>query len=138
MKRGALGRPLGRLAGTAPALAGVLLAEFVDATAGVDDLLFARIERVAVRAHLDLQVVAKRRARREGVPAAAGHGDLFVLGMNCVFHSCFLPCAGSTKKARSVTTRVGARKKKPAENPFRRRLPRQPAKRPAVIHKTCG
>src|SRR5688572_26652782 len=78
---------------------------------------------MAVRAHLDLQVVAKRRAGVEGVPAAAGHRDLFVLGVNSVFHDCCLPCAGSTKKARSVATRVRARKKKSAEKPFRRQLP---------------
>ena len=67
-------------------LAGVLLAELVDAAAGVDDLLLARIEGVAVRADFDLQIVTEGRARVEGVPAAAGHGDLFVLGMDSVFH----------------------------------------------------
>jgi hypothetical protein len=66
--------------------AGVLLAELVDAAAGVDDLLLARIERMAVRADFDLQVVTEGRARMEGVPAAAGHRDLFVFGMDCVFH----------------------------------------------------
>ena len=35
--------------------AGVFLAELVDATGGVDDLLLAGIERMAVRAHFDLR-----------------------------------------------------------------------------------
>jgi len=61
---------------------GVLLAEFIDAAGGVDDLLLARVERVAARAHFDLQVVTQRRARGEAVPAGAGNGDLFVLGMD--------------------------------------------------------
>ena len=34
----------------------VLAAELVHASGGVDDLLLARVERMAVRAHLDLQV----------------------------------------------------------------------------------
>ena len=65
---------------------GVLLAELVDAPGGIDDLLLARIERMAVRAHLDLQVVPERRARLERVAARAGDGDLFVLGMDGGFH----------------------------------------------------
>lgn len=69
-----------------PLLASVLLAEFVDAPAGVDDLLFARIERVAVRADFDLQVVSERGTGDERVPAAAGHGGLFVFGMDAGFH----------------------------------------------------
>src|SRR5512138_2825878 len=70
----------------AAGLPGVLLPELVDAAAGVDDLLLARIERMAVRADFDLQVVTEGRARVEGVPAAAGHRDLFVLGVDSVFH----------------------------------------------------
>ena len=87
MKKGRLGAPLCP-EGSAAGLAGVLLAEFVDAAAGVDDLLLTRIEGVAVRADFDLQIVAQRRARVEGVPAAAGHRDLFVVGMDSVFHGC--------------------------------------------------
>src|SRR5690348_6878922 len=58
----------GRQRGGTRLLAGgsrVLLAELVDATGGVHDLLLARIERMAVRAHLDLQIVPQRRARLE-------------------------------------------------------------------------
>src|SRR3984893_6607554 len=65
---------------------GVLLAELVHAARGVDDLLLAGIERVAVRAHLDLQIVSERRTRLERVAARAGDGDLFVLGMYGGFH----------------------------------------------------
>jgi hypothetical protein len=64
----------------------VLLAELVHAAGGVDDLLLARIEGMAARAHLDLEVMAQRGARLEGVAAAADDGDLFVLGMDGVFH----------------------------------------------------
>lgn len=68
-------------------LAGVLLTEFLDAAGRVDDLLFARVERMTVRAHLDLQVMPERGARLERVPAAAGDGDLFVFGMDAGFHA---------------------------------------------------
>src|ERR1700719_2751031 len=65
---------------------GVLLAELVHAARGVDDLLLAGIEGMAVRAHLDLQIVSERRTRLERVAARAGDGDLFVLGMYGGFH----------------------------------------------------
>src|SRR5436853_3110700 len=64
----------------------VLPAEFVHAARGVDDLLLARIERMAVRAHLDLQIVTEGRARLERVAARAGDGDLSVVGVDCGFH----------------------------------------------------
>jgi hypothetical protein len=41
---------------------------------------------MAVRAHLDLQVMTERRARLERVAARAADRDLFVLGMDLVFH----------------------------------------------------
>src|SRR5882672_2287854 len=64
----------------------VFLAELVDAAAGVDDLLLACVEGMAVRAHFDLQIVAERGTGGERVPAAAGHGDVFVFRMNGRFH----------------------------------------------------
>ena len=57
----------------------VLLAELVDATARIDDLLLAGVERVAGRADLDAQVFAKRRAGRDFVAATAGHLDIGVV-----------------------------------------------------------
>jgi len=41
----------------------VFFTELIDTTAGIDDLLFAGIKRVARRAHLYKKVVAKRGAR---------------------------------------------------------------------------
>src|SRR5947207_12788574 len=64
----------------------VLPAELVHAARGVDDLLLARIERMAVRAHLDLQILTEGRARLERVAARAGDGDLSVVGVDCGFH----------------------------------------------------
>jgi hypothetical protein len=67
-------------------LACVPLAELIDAAASVQYLLFPRIERMAVRAHFDLEIMAQGRARLERVAAAAGHADFFVFRMNAVFH----------------------------------------------------
>ena len=64
----------------------VFLAELVDATTRVDDLLLARVERMAVRAHLDLQIVTERRARDERVATAARHRRLLVLRMDARLH----------------------------------------------------
>src|SRR6185312_14671579 len=65
---------------------GVLLAELVDAAGGVHDLLLTRVEGVAVRADLDLQIMPQGRARLEGVAAGAADGNLFVLGVGGRFH----------------------------------------------------
>ena len=51
--------------GASAAAVRVFLAELVDTAAGVDDLLLAGVERMAVGADFDLQIVADRRARRE-------------------------------------------------------------------------
>ncbi len=69
-----------------PRLTRVLLAEFVDATTCVQDLLLARVEGVAVRAHFDLKIVSEGRARNECIPAAAGHGRFFIFRMDCGLH----------------------------------------------------
>ena len=73
-------RPLRSAAGS------VLLAEFVDTTAGIHNLLLAGVERMAVRAHFDLQVMAQGRTRDEDIAAAASHVHVFVVRMNAGFH----------------------------------------------------
>src|SRR5688572_13675201 len=59
--------------------------EALDAAARVDELLLARVERVAGRADLDVKL-GLRRPRRELVPAGAGHVRDDVLGMNVRLH----------------------------------------------------
>src|SRR6266536_496426 len=59
--------------------------EALDPAAGVHQLLLPRVERVAVRADLDVQV-GLGRARHEFVAARAAHGGDDVLGMNAGFH----------------------------------------------------
>src|SRR5215467_9228196 len=71
----------------------VLLAELLDPACRVDDLLLARVERVARGAHLDVELLAEGRARREGVSAAADHLDFLVFGMDLFFHG-IGPCRG--------------------------------------------
>src|SRR3954454_22069885 len=59
--------------------------EALDAAARVDELLLAGVERVAVRADLDVEL-RLRGTRRERVPAAAVHGRQDVLGMDLGLH----------------------------------------------------
>lgn len=81
---------------------GVLLAELVDAAAGVHNLLLAGIEGMAVRAHFDLQVMTQCRARDKYVATAASHIDVFVIGMNAGFHDCLGLTPASRKMGRAV------------------------------------
>src|ERR671939_517797 len=71
--------------------------EALDAAAGVEELLLARVERVAVRADLDVQL-GLRRSRLERVPARAGDRRQDVLGMD----------AGLPRSARIATAVSGA------------------------------
>src|ERR1700722_1216662 len=64
----------------------VLLAEFIDATAGIHNFLLARVERMAVGAHFDLQIMADRRASLELIAAGASNCDDFVFWMDTGFH----------------------------------------------------
>jgi hypothetical protein len=84
----------------------VFLAELVDSTSRVDDLLLARIEGVAVGADFDLQIVSQSRTRLERVPAGAGNTDFFVLRMRIGFHGVLSIRAGfagrSQEKGRAV------------------------------------
>src|SRR5262249_16395504 len=59
--------------------------EALDATAAVHELLLARVERVALRADLDVQL-GLRRASLERVPTGARHRCEDVLGMDVGFH----------------------------------------------------
>jgi hypothetical protein len=92
-------------------LASVLLTEFIDATTSINNLLLAGIERVAVRADFDLQVMTKRRARDERVPATADHCRLFIFGMDSGFHDCKSAMRSLEKRGRSVATRRVSSKK---------------------------
>src|SRR3954447_17104505 len=62
-----------------------LLLEALHPAAGVHELLLARVERMAVRADLDVEL-GIRRPRLERVPAGAGHGREDVLGMDFGLH----------------------------------------------------
>ena len=66
---------------------GVLLGEALDAAGGVNQLLFAREEGMAVRADFHAQRVAlDGRACCEIVAAGAVHGDGVIVGVDTGFH----------------------------------------------------
>src|SRR3954452_2644845 len=91
--------------GARGALGGAAL-EALDATARVDQLLAAGVERVAVRADLDVDL-RLRRARRELVAARAAHVSLDVLGMDCGLHS-WIQCSGHLRWPELQRTGVAA------------------------------
>src|SRR5882672_9806191 len=64
----------------------VLLAEFIDAAAGIHNFLLAGIERMAIGANFDLQILANGRASLEMVAAGASDLDDFVFWMDTGFH----------------------------------------------------
>jgi hypothetical protein len=72
---------------TSNSLHAVLLAELFHPTGGVDDLLLAGIERVALRTYFNVQCLATGGSGLKLVAAAAGYGDLVVIRMNVGFHS---------------------------------------------------
>jgi hypothetical protein len=65
----------------------VALLELVHAAANIGNLLLAGVERMALGADFDLQIVANGRTRLERVAAAAGDVDFGVTGMNFSFHA---------------------------------------------------
>ena len=62
------------------------LVESFDASAGINNLLFAGIERVALRADFDIDIVTCSRADLEFVAAGATYVDFLVLRMNILLH----------------------------------------------------
>src|SRR5262249_47443823 len=79
--------------------------EALDAAARVHELLLARVERVALRADLDVEL-GLCRASLERVPTGARHGGEDVLGMDVGLH-CPLKiaaaCWGSTLPPETIT-----------------------------------
>jgi hypothetical protein len=64
----------------------IALVEAIDASRGVDQLLFAGEERVAGRANFDVQVALLGRARLERLAASAGNSYIDVFWVNSWFH----------------------------------------------------
>ena len=80
----------------------VFLAELVYAAARIDDLLLARVKRMAGRAHLDREVFAERGTRRKLVAATTAYLDFMVAGMNFGFHYLLSATLESAKRARTI------------------------------------
>ena len=73
----------GRSLGGFPA---VTLVEAINASCGIDELLFAREERVASRTDFDVQVTFLRGASLERLAARASDCYFVIFGMNSWFH----------------------------------------------------
>jgi hypothetical protein len=64
-----------------------LLVELVNATGGIDDLLLTGIERMAVRAYFNVEVVfAHRGFSHKNHAARAGHFNVGIRWMDILFH----------------------------------------------------
>jgi len=74
---------------------GVLAAEALDPPGGVQQLLLAGKERMAIGADLQVDVAFVRGTRGERVPTGAGDPHLVVHGMNAGLHSCSGPLFGN-------------------------------------------
>src|SRR5882672_2996872 len=90
---GLLGRRVGDGVGLLGGLALPLALELLDHAGGVDELLLAGVERVAVRADFDGDLLA-RGAGRERVPAAAGDERLFIVGVDVFLHGAAILAKG--------------------------------------------
>ena len=93
----------------------IFLAEFIDTTSGIDDLLCTGIERVTFGANFDLQFrLAHNLLSLEAVAATARHGDFLVIRVNICFHFFSLRCIGAagvrTHGARIIHKKMGWRK----------------------------
>jgi len=64
----------------------VTLVKAIDASRGIDKLLFTRKERVASRTDFDVQVIFLGRASFEGLAASARNSYFGVFGVNSWFH----------------------------------------------------
>ena len=65
----------------------VTLVEAIDASCGIDELLFTCKERVASRTNFDVQVTLLGGASLECFAARAGDGYFDVFGVNSWFHT---------------------------------------------------
>ena len=72
--------------GEVTGLFAVLFTELINTTRSINDPLFTRIERVARRANLYLQVLREHRARGKSITTTAGHSNLFILWMYFWLH----------------------------------------------------
>jgi hypothetical protein len=83
----------------------VFLAELVNPTGGIKQLLFTSVERVALGADFNGQIMGRGRARLERATATASHVDFFVSRMDVSFHVRYLQLSRVATPACPGTTR---------------------------------
>ena len=82
----------------------VLLVELINAAAGIDQLLLAGVEGVALRADLDGDAGAGR-AGLDGCAASALYNGGLIVRMDSCLHCSYLLVVGYLEHAKSVVTR---------------------------------
>jgi hypothetical protein len=68
----------------------IFLAEFLNPPGGVNNLLFACIERVTERTHFNMKGFTHGGTGLECIAATARHGDFLIVWMNFWFHGLIL------------------------------------------------
>jgi hypothetical protein len=81
-------------------LPAVLATELVHATAGIDDLLLASVEGMALGANFHVQFLTQRGASGEVIATTANNLDFFVLGVDIRFHDLSRPASTYKKGAK--------------------------------------
>lgn len=112
--------------------------------AGVDDLLLARVERVALSANVDVDVLAQRGSGLDDVAAATGSGDFRVDGMNTWFHAEISPMGSGERSVggravidKPLAPSCGARRSTGSHGE-RYRIPDSPFRIPSVAQPAQG
>lgn len=80
----------------------VFLAELVNATAGINDLLLARVKRMTRRAYFDVQVINIGRACGKGITATTDDLDFFIFRVDFRLHLALLRCYSHFQQGRGV------------------------------------
>jgi hypothetical protein len=120
------------------ALAAVLTAEFIDPTSGINNLLFAGVERMAGRTDFYMQVIGQRRARGEIVATAAGDFNFLILGVYLCFH-CSKPASDLCVVNSSAAVVLGPeRARRIAGRGWQNKSRGDSDGRARIIHKFCG
>jgi hypothetical protein len=110
-------------------LLAIALVEAIDASGGIDQLLFSGKERVAGRANFDVQIALFGGAGLEGLAASAGNGDIDVFWVNSWFHLITLYRRPQGRNYKQVMIKARETRRQACEGSFTQRRKAKPQRR---------